>query len=174
MIIRLQPRFTKLNTLDSGLRRNDDLSFFYSYYLIPLLSHKLSLAIFILNGHQANNKNIILSQGAQGVQNLCFYRAYLILLGFLRSQRSLREISFFVFQVSLTSLTGIRGRNAVFMSPKPLISRKSSTINSYSSIDIILWDSSGIRSKVLQTNSYRLSTKKQRAKVKKELDLVSN
>ena len=34
--------------------------------------------------------------------------------------------------------------------------------------------SSGIRSKVLQTNSYRLSTKKQRAKVKKELDLVSN
>ena len=110
----------------------------------PYMSHKLSLAIFILNGHQANNKNIILSQGAQGVQNLCFYRAYLILLGFLRSQRSLREISFFVFQVSLTSLTGIRGRNAVFMSPKPLISRKSSTINSYSSIGIIMWDSCGI------------------------------
>ena len=107
------------------------------FYVIPL-PHKLSLAIFVLNGHQANNKNIILSQG---VQNLCFYRACLILLGSLRSQRSLREIPFLLFQVSLTSLTGIRGRNAVFMSPKPLISRKSSTINSYSSIDIILWDS---------------------------------
>ena len=82
------------------------------FYVIPL-PHKLSLAIFVLNGHQANNKNIILSQGAQGVQNLCFYRAYLIPLGFLRSQRYLREISFFVFQVSLASLTGIRGRNAV-------------------------------------------------------------
>jgi len=42
------------------------------FYVIPL-PHKLSLAIFVLNGHQANNKNIILSQG---VQNLCFYRAY--------------------------------------------------------------------------------------------------
>ena len=80
----------------------------------PYMSHKLSLAFFILNGHQANNKNIILSQGMRGVQNLCFYRAYLILLGFLRS---LREISFLLFQVSLTSLTGIRGRNAIFMSP---------------------------------------------------------
>ena len=56
-----------------------------------------------------------------------------ILLSFLRS---LREISFMLFQVSLTSLTGILGRNAVFMSPQPLSSRKSGTINSYLSIDI--------------------------------------
>jgi len=87
------------------------LHFRYYVTAVPLIFH---CHIFLLNGHQANNKNIILSQGMRGVQNLCFYRAYLILLGFLRS---LREISFLLFQVSLTSLTGILGGNAVFMSP---------------------------------------------------------
>ena len=54
---------------------------------------------------------------------------------------------FYVLQPGLASLTGTRDGKAVLHVSEVLSFRNSSTINTYSSIDIFLWDSNDVKPK---------------------------